>query len=125
MVAWLVGAITPLISYWLPAGHAATSPSASGLMALAAVLWSPYFGTLAALTTLLALAQSWGGARLVRAMLPAWAFLWVAVRPPMGLDLDLIFALQSVATRWSSRASGSSASQTFSYGRMNSPMPAS
>ena len=73
------------------------------LMALAAVLWSPLFGTLAALTTLLALAQGWGGARLVRAMLPAWAFLWVAVRPPLGLDLDLIFALQSVATRWSSR----------------------
>ena len=73
------------------------------LMALAAMLWSPLFGTLAALTTLLALAQSWGGARLVRAMLPAWVFLWVAVRPPLGLDFDLIFALQSVATRWSSR----------------------
>ena len=73
------------------------------LMALAAVLWSPLFGTMAALTTLLALAQSWGGARLVQAMLPAWGFLWVAVRPPLGLDLDLIFALQSVATRWSSR----------------------
>ncbi len=73
------------------------------LMALAAVLWSPLCGTLAALTTLLALAQSWGGARLVRAMLPAWVFLWVAVRPPLGLDLDLIFALQSVATRCSSR----------------------
>jgi exosortase len=72
------------------------------LMALAAVLYSPLFGTLAALTTLLALAQSWGGARLVRAMLPAWAFLWVAVRPPLGLDLDLIYALQSVATWWSS-----------------------
>jgi hypothetical protein len=37
MVAWLVGAVAQLISYWLPAGHAATSPSASGLMALAAV----------------------------------------------------------------------------------------
>lgn len=37
MVAWLVGAVTQLISYWLPAGHAAASPSASGLMALAAV----------------------------------------------------------------------------------------
>jgi len=73
------------------------------LLALAAVLWSPWCGTLAALTTLLALAQGWGGARLVRAMLPAWVFLWVVVRPPLGLDLDLIFALQSVATRWSSR----------------------
>src|SRR5271157_1241411 len=60
------------------------------LMALAAVLWSPLCGTLAALTTLLALAQSWGGARLVRAMLPAWVFLWVAVRPPLGLELDLL-----------------------------------
>src|SRR5262249_60917293 len=73
------------------------------LMALAAVLYSPLFGTLAALTTLLALAQSWGGARLVRAMLPAWAFLWVAVRPPLGLDTKLIFALQGIATQWSSR----------------------
>ncbi len=35
MVAWLVGAATQLISYWLPAAHAATAPS--GLMALAAV----------------------------------------------------------------------------------------
>jgi Family of unknown function (DUF6412) len=38
MVAWLVSAVAQLISYWLPAGHAAaTAPSASGLMALAAV----------------------------------------------------------------------------------------
>jgi exosortase/archaeosortase family protein len=36
-------------------------------------------------------------------MLPAWAFLWVAVRPPLGLDTKLIFALQTLATRWSSR----------------------
>jgi hypothetical protein len=37
MVAWLVGAATQLTGYGLPAGHAATSSSASGLMALAAV----------------------------------------------------------------------------------------
>ena len=37
MVTWLVSAVAQLISYWLPAGHAATAPSASGLMALAAV----------------------------------------------------------------------------------------
>jgi exosortase len=73
------------------------------LLALAATMYSPLCGTLATLCTLLALAHAWGGARLVRAMLPAWAFLWVAVRPPLGLDLDLIYSLQSVATRWSSR----------------------
>jgi Family of unknown function (DUF6412) len=37
MVAWLVGAVTQLAGYWLPAGHVATIPSASGLMAVAAV----------------------------------------------------------------------------------------
>ncbi|HTW03525.1 MAG TPA: DUF6412 domain-containing protein [Streptosporangiaceae bacterium] len=36
MVAWLVGVVTHLAGLWLPAGHVA-SPSASGLMALAAV----------------------------------------------------------------------------------------
>ncbi len=38
MVAWLVGAVTQLAGYGLPAGHAAASSSASGLMALAAVV---------------------------------------------------------------------------------------
>lgn len=37
MVAWLVSALTQLTGYWLPAGHAAATPSASGLMAVAAV----------------------------------------------------------------------------------------
>jgi Family of unknown function (DUF6412) len=36
MVAWLVGVVTHLAGLWLPAGHVA-APSASGLMALAAV----------------------------------------------------------------------------------------
>jgi hypothetical protein len=35
MAAWLVGVLTHLTAFWLPAGHAATAPS--GLMALAAV----------------------------------------------------------------------------------------
>ena len=37
MVAWLVSALTQLIGYWLPAGHVAAAPSASGLMAVAAI----------------------------------------------------------------------------------------
>jgi Family of unknown function (DUF6412) len=36
MVAWLVAAVTQLTDYFLPAGHAA-APSASGLVAVAAV----------------------------------------------------------------------------------------
>jgi Family of unknown function (DUF6412) len=37
VAAWLVGVLTHLTGFWLPAGHAATAPSASGLMALAAI----------------------------------------------------------------------------------------
>jgi hypothetical protein len=37
MVAWLVSALAQLIGYWLPAGHVAATPSASGLMAVAAI----------------------------------------------------------------------------------------
>jgi Family of unknown function (DUF6412) len=36
-MVWLVGAVTYLTGYWLRADHVATSPSASGLMAVAAV----------------------------------------------------------------------------------------
>jgi hypothetical protein len=37
MVAWLAGVVTQLAGYWLPAGHAVTTPTPSGLMAVAAV----------------------------------------------------------------------------------------
>jgi hypothetical protein len=36
-MVWLVGAVTYLTGYWLRTEHVATSPSASGLMAVAAV----------------------------------------------------------------------------------------
>jgi hypothetical protein len=36
-MVWLVGAVTYLTGYWLPAGHVAAPPSASGLMAVAAL----------------------------------------------------------------------------------------
>jgi hypothetical protein len=36
MAAWLVGVLTQLTGFWLPAGHAAATPS--GLMALAAIV---------------------------------------------------------------------------------------
>jgi hypothetical protein len=37
MVAWLVSALAQLTGYWLPAGHVAATPTASGLMAVAAI----------------------------------------------------------------------------------------
>jgi Family of unknown function (DUF6412) len=37
MVAWLVGMMTQLAGFWLPAGHVAAAPSPAGLMAVAAV----------------------------------------------------------------------------------------
>jgi hypothetical protein len=36
-MVWLVSALTQLAGYWLPAGHAAATPSASGLVAVAAI----------------------------------------------------------------------------------------
>jgi hypothetical protein len=37
MVAWLADVLTQLTGFWLPVGHAAATPSASGLMAVAAI----------------------------------------------------------------------------------------
>lgn len=37
MVAWLAGLLMQVAAFWLPAGHAAGPPSASGLMTVAAV----------------------------------------------------------------------------------------
>jgi hypothetical protein len=36
-MVWLVGAVTYLTGSWLPSGHLSTTPSASGLMTVAAV----------------------------------------------------------------------------------------
>jgi Family of unknown function (DUF6412) len=36
-MVWLIGAMTHLTGSWLPANYVATAPSASGLMAVAAV----------------------------------------------------------------------------------------
>jgi hypothetical protein len=37
MVAWLVGTLTQVAAFALPAGHSAATPSASALMAVAAI----------------------------------------------------------------------------------------
>jgi exosortase len=72
------------------------------LLAAATLLYSPWLGAVAALAVTAAVIYGVGGGRLLRALVPAWAFLWVAVPPPLGLDAELVTRLQSVATRWSS-----------------------
>jgi exosortase len=74
----------------------------AALLALADLFYSALFGSLAALVVWLAIAQGLGGLVLLRATLPAWAFLWVTIRPPLGLDTELVYRLQDVATAWSS-----------------------
>jgi exosortase len=71
------------------------------LMILADRMRSPMVATVASWIAVLAVAQGLGGGRLVRAVLPAWLLLWVLIRPPLGLDTELIFRLQTLATRWS------------------------
>jgi exosortase len=77
--------------------------AASGAaLATADLFLSSMCGTVAALAALLAVAHGLGGAPLVRAALPGWAFLALAVRPPLYLDDALIVWLQDLATRGSS-----------------------
>jgi exosortase len=70
------------------------------LLAVAVLFESPWCGTVAVLSTLLASAYVLGGPRLVRAVLPAWGFLWLAVPLPRPLDAALISGLQDVVSAW-------------------------
>ncbi len=77
--------------------------AASGVaLAMADLFFSSMCGTMAGLAALLAVAHGLGGAPLVRAALPGWAFLAVTVRPPLYLDGALIDCLQDLATSGSS-----------------------
>jgi exosortase len=75
-----------------------------GLLAVAVLLSSPWLGAVTTLLTLLALAYTWGGPILLRALLPVGLLLCLAVPPPLGLDRRLIVELQSGTTRACSRA---------------------
>lgn len=72
------------------------------LLIIADRLYSPGVATVAVLVGVLGMAVAFGGMKLVAAVAPAWAFLWVLVRPPLGLDTEAIFRLQTLATRLSS-----------------------
>ncbi len=71
-------------------------------LAGAEVLDSPWLAAVSSLVFLLAVIHGLGGQTLVRQMLPAWAYLWLLVPPPFGLDYRLILSLQTLTTRWSS-----------------------
>ena len=59
---------------------------------------SSWLAMAAAMTTLLAGAYGIGGARLLRAVLPAWGFVALALLTPLRLELWLIGRLQSLVT---------------------------
>jgi exosortase len=74
------------------------------LAAGADVMYSPALGTVATLAALAALAHGLGGVRLLWALVPAGIVLALAVRPPLRLDYELSYRLQTLATVCSSRA---------------------
>lgn len=91
--AWYLGPLTPG-GIWSSVGLFLFS---AGLVAVAAVLDSPWLGAISALWALLAVAHAWGGARFTKAFLPAWCVLWLLVRLPMDSDTRLVQNLQSIA----------------------------
>jgi exosortase len=82
---------------------AALLAASVSLLAVAALVGSPWLGMVAALLNLLGLAYTLGGRALLRAVLPACLFLGLAVPPPLGLDLRLIVELQGALARVCSR----------------------
>jgi exosortase len=74
------------------------------VLVLAELLYSSWLAAVAALALLAAALFTLGGGRLLRAALPAWLLLWLAVPPPFELDRSLILGLQSLTARWSSSA---------------------
>jgi exosortase len=73
------------------------------LLFVAGVPLSPMIGTVATLFLLLAVIWALGGPTLLRRMLPAWIFLWLAIPPPLNLDTTLINGLQSLTARATSK----------------------
>jgi exosortase len=73
------------------------------LLAAAWLLYSSWLAAVATMVLLAAVLVGLGGARLFLRALPAWAFLWLLVPPPFELDRNLVLALQTLTTQWSSR----------------------
>lgn len=69
------------------------------LLAAGAAFFSAWIGAIGTLISLIAVFYGVGGWRLLRAMLPAWGFLWLLIPPPLGYDNDLISFLQRTVSR--------------------------
>jgi exosortase len=69
---------------------------AMAVLVVAAFLATPWLGVAAAMTTLLAGAYRIGGARLLRAVLPAWGLVALAVLMPVRVEDWLIGRLQAL-----------------------------
>ena len=83
----------------------AWAAAALSWLALAAgvVCLTPWLAAVGLLTALLGAAFALGGGRLVRAVLPAWGLLWLAIPPPRQYDFVLVGRLQDVVGMGSSR----------------------
>ncbi len=94
-----IGALRPDSGWasWLLVG------TAWMMLSAAVLVESSWLGAVATLVLVVAVLRAIGGNRLLWACLPAWVFLWLAVPLPFELDRQLILALQSLTTRWSSK----------------------
>jgi exosortase len=72
------------------------------LLTGATVLWSPWIGSLAALSGLIAAIWTLGGQQLMRAMVPALILIAAIIPPPLSLDTRLADSLRLLAVNWSS-----------------------
>jgi exosortase len=72
------------------------------VLALGETVNSPMLAVVALQMILAAGLFALGGSVLFRALLPAWAFLWILVPLPFGLDRLLVSSMQNVASKASS-----------------------
>jgi exosortase len=69
------------------------------LLSLGVLSSSPWLGAVSFLITLAAMIIAIGGRDLARRLFVAWGLLWLAVPPPLDLDLRLITSLQRFTAR--------------------------
>lgn len=72
------------------------------LLAVGEVFFSPMLAAVAFMLLLAVVIYAAGGASLMRTLLPAWAFLWITVPPPFGLDRQVVLGLQTLTSNLSS-----------------------
>lgn len=82
-------------------GLAVVGPALGGL-AVSSIAWSPWLAAVSFLFALLGTYLAISGWRSTKEFLPIWAFLWIVVPLPLGMDEDLIIRLRGFTTRVSS-----------------------